>query len=90
MLDVGLEEFMPEHSEKAISKFQSLFCWMLVWKVDVCGVIASDLNISILVLLDVGLEVYKGLRMVEKKPISILVLLDVGLEEQVRLMTLHW
>ena len=37
--------------------FQSLFCWMLFWKVVLCVFVLSRLFVSILILLDVILEV---------------------------------
>ena len=56
LLDVGLEVHPHILPETPFWEFQSLFCWMLVWKSLKNSVRCLILSVSILVLLDVGLE----------------------------------
>ncbi len=60
--------------------FQSLFCWMLFWKHTLLCHIRLLFCVSILILLDVVLEVLVGLFGSLLLQVSILILLDVVLE----------
>ncbi len=61
--------------------FQSLFCWMLFWKRHGATYVRKQLTVSILILLDVVLEVFRIILNKIETTVSILILLDVVLEE---------
>ena len=46
-----------EEDNIRMKEFQSLFCWMLFWKVAICNTATACRRVSILILLDVILEV---------------------------------
>ena len=62
------------------AQFQSLFSWMLLWKIGISGWHHTRRRVSILVLLDVALKAGGDPRRQTGPRVSILVLLDVALK----------
>ena len=84
LLDVILEDFIPNNPRGETLLFQSLFCWMLFWKILLPEWIGSVCWVSILILLDVILEVPWLIVLRTSNIVSILILLDVILEARGR------
>ena len=79
-MEIALEVSGPSFNITPIVLFQSLFYWKLLWKRIFCSFLGSKSKVSILVLLEIALEVILAQIIIDVKLVSILVLLEIALE----------
>ena len=78
------ELVVVDEGKKITPTFQSLFCWKSVWEWFRSYAATPRSWVSILVLLEIGLGVWKRVEANQWKLVSILVLLEIGLGDSAK------